>query len=339
MHLTQNLSKNRIKLNLGTFPEMDISEWKRLKFGIIIHWGIYSVPGFDDRDSVSRRRIKNGSEWYAERLTRTFRETKADKLTKEFHEENYGDKSYRDLVRYFKARDFSASRWADFFEEIGAKYVILTTKHHDGFCLWDTKTTKFNSVTKTPHINIVEELSKELRARDIKVGFYYSLMEFGRNFSKKYLNEIVKPQLRELRRYRPDIYFFDEDWIATSEQWDLEQFLNKVHKEGAIVNDRLGKDKELEGDYNNFEDRFIPEKRLKTPWEHINTIGNSWGINYYQKRSDYKSATLLKELYDEVHIKGGNFCLNLGPDSDGNFDPHEEKIIRKFSKLRSDSKN
>lgn len=326
--------------------ETSIELWRKLKFGIIIHWGIYSVPGYDDPECASRRKIKNGSEWYAERLKKTFRETKADKLTKEFHEKEYKGLEYEDLVEYFNAYDFNVKYWVNLFEEVGAKYVILTTKHHDGYALWDTETTDFNSVKCKPHINIVEELTKELKKRNIKVGFYYSLMEFKRNFSKKYLNEIVKPQLKELRKYKPDIWFFDGDWKGTSEQWDLSSFISKIHKDGAVINDRLGKDKDnalyrtdAKPDYFNFGDRYIPDKKLNVPWEHITTIGNSWGINYDQREEDYKSVKELKRTYKEVIEKGGNFCLNLGPDADGNFDPREEDKIKEFGKWLKDNQS
>lgn len=123
--------------------------------GVIVHWGIYAVPAFDSIASAKRRNIQNGSEWYLKRLSTPadggFRPTSGWKETKEFHKKTYGDNyPYADFAKEFTADALDLDQWMTIFKSMGARYAVLTAKHHDGFCLWPTKTTKFNAVDGAP---------------------------------------------------------------------------------------------------------------------------------------------------------------------------------------------
>ncbi len=297
------------------------------KFGIFIHWGIYCVPAYDDIKCVRRRRTHNGSEWYLNRLTKTYRVGKSDELTKEHHKTEYKNMPYYDFKNMLTGSNFDADKWCKLFKKIGAKYIVFTSKHHDGFCMWNTKTTQ-NNIMNTPlNIDVLYELKKSTKKYGLKLGIYYSWMEFNKNITIKFMNNIVTPQLNELLNYAPDLFWFDGDWSTDSKRLDSVNFVDKLHSLGIIVNDRLGKDCK-NGDYNNFSDRFIPEKKMKKKFECCYTIGYSWGYNKMQEDGDYKSVDQLYDTYKKVTKHGGNLLLNLCVDKDGNFDKTEyERLI------------
>jgi alpha-L-fucosidase len=318
----------------------------RLKIGIIFHWGIYSVPAYDDMKSVYRRKMKNGSEWYLKRLTETgtYRPISGYKETQRYHEETYGALTYNDLADYFTADKWNPDDWMEICVKNKVTYVILTVKHHDGFCLWDTKTTKFNCVAKGPKINILEKFKKSAINYGLVFGIYYSWSEFGKNCTKEYVNKVIAPQIHELEKYKPDIWWFDGHWECKSKYAiDKMNELCKYIKTGnpnVEINDRLG-DKKLyenptylgESTYRVYSDRYIPEDIPECMWEHINTIGFSWGINKQQKTKDYKSGEDLFDLYKTVKSKNGRFLLNMGPCEDGSLDKNEVKSLNEFGKL------
>jgi alpha-L-fucosidase len=309
-------------------------DWfNKANLGIFIHWGIYAVPAYDDTNSARYRKIGNGSEWYYKRLTNTHRESISDKKTKIYHAKNYGNANYYDFMSKFTGKDFDADKWCTYFASIGAKYIVITAKHHDGFCLWDTKTTEHNIMNTPLKRDILAELRKAATEHKLRFGIYYSWLEFDRYISKKYINEHVMPQLTELESYKPDLWWMDGDWTATSEQLDAKSFVDRVHKSGAIINSRLGKDKAVSGDYNNFSDRFIPNERLEERFESCCTIGLSWGYNKQQTRTDYKTPEQLFDIYTAVTSNNGNLLLNIAPDKEGNFDKSEEQSLTKFGEL------
>jgi alpha-L-fucosidase len=301
------------------------------KFGIFIHWGLYSVPAYDDIECAKRRRIGNGSEWYLNRLNKTFRVGKSDTLTKEYHQKHYDDMSYSNFKTMFTGKYFNTDEWCKLFKRVGAKYIVFTAKHHDGFCLWDTKTTT-NNVMNTPmKLDVLLELSKSAKKYGLKLGIYYSWMEFEHGISNKYINNIVKPQLDELLGYEPDLFWFDGDWSVTAEKLQSDKFVNKIHKLGIIVNSRLGKDSK-KGDYENFSDRFIPDTKQKNKFECCYTIGYSWGFNRQQTKEDLKSVDELYDVYKKVTRRNGNLLLNISPDRHGSLNDIEEQILIKLGK-------
>lgn len=314
--------------------EIVIKYYKEPKIGIILHWGLYSVYAFDDIKSLRRRKLKNGSEWYMKRLTTKetdFRPISGYKETQKYHEKNFPNLDYFDTISIFNksTENWNPDIWFEYFKSIGIDYVILTAKHHDGFCLFDTKTTTYKSKR-----DLLKLFVDSARKYEIKVGIYYSLMEFNKRVTKDFLNNIVIQQMNELRKYKPDIWWFDGNWEFTTQyskqvMKDISDQLKKDNPK-VLINDRI-----LGGNYKNYSDRYIPEEIPEnTNWESIQTIGHSWGYNKFQEKIDYKSGKDLKILYDKVKNFDGRFLLNLGPKSDGSFDENEITSLNEFIKIK-----
>lgn len=305
--------------------------------GIIIHWGLYSVPAFDDIKSVRRRKMKNGSEWYLRRLTEKsdYRPISGYKETQEYHKKTFGDVDYFSLISQF---DNESAKWnplelCQYLKKGGVSYVILTAKHHDGFCLWNTKT----QLVKKSKRNIVNDFVVAARLCGLRVGLYYSLFEFNINITANFINEIVMPQISELMNFNPDIWWFDGDWeyVTDISHKKLKEISILLRKKNANVeiNDRLNgknafKEDEIgNGTYKNFGDRYMPIKKPDVNWEHIVTIGHSWGYNKEQEPKDYQDGIKLFEIHNKVKEMNGNFLINLGPKSDGTLDDNEKKSL------------
>ena len=313
--------------------------------GLIFHWGLYSVPCYDDITSASRRKIQNGSEWYYKRLIEKgkFRPVSGFKETQKFHKEHYGDREYKDFVSDFKCENWNPDEWMQLAVDVGATYVIITAKHHDAFCLWDTKTSDYNSVKNVCGRDLVNEFVISARKFSLRVGIYYSWLEFDSGCTKIYLAETVKEQIMELLKYNPDIWWFDGDWTCTTQF--SKSFIKDIciqlknHNPNVEINDRIALDNKKdinylgESTYRVYSDREIPDQKPTVKWEHINTIGYSWGRNHTQQQTHYKTGVQLYQLYQKVSEKSGNFLLNLGPNSDGSLDPYEVNSLLKFGQI------
>jgi exodeoxyribonuclease-3 len=319
-------------------------ERKPNKFlGIIYHFSIFSVPAFDDVKSAARRKVGNGAEWYKKRLTvkaDSYRPLAGFLSTQKYHQEHYGDMEYENFAKSLKVKKSDINTWMQLAKEAGASYVLLTSRHHDSYCLFPTKTTKFHS-----KLDIVQMFKESAEEHGLIFGLYYSWSEFDVGFTKKYIEEIVRPQISELIKYKPLIWWFDAGWNVKSEfakSFVLEMCaLIRKKIPGVIINDRLGEtykgqDDLGHADQRNFEDRALPAKMPKVPWEHINTIGYSWGRNKQQEEKDYKSVEDLVKLYKKVRKMGGKFLLNLGPDGKGKLDPFEVERLKGFGEAIAD---
>ncbi len=310
-----------------------------MDFGLIFHWGVYSVTAYDDPVSARRRRMQNGSEWYLKRLHEDgrFRPISGWKETQDYHSREFNDIPYTDLAQFFDHLGaWNPDEWMTLAKEVGATYVILTAKHHEGFCLWPTKTTTF--CAREDYIGRFVEAAKK---HGLRAGIYYSWSEFERGCTKDYLDKVVVPQINELKKHQPDIWWFDGHWdIKTKYGRDkINNIVTSLRQEGVDVNDRLYKDPVWErpnflgkATFRVYEDRALPDVKPDVPWEHINTIGLSWGRNCAQV--DYKSGNDLMALYQQVKEKGGRFLLNLGPDHDGQLDPSEVAALKEFAELK-----
>lgn len=308
--------------------------------GLIFHFGLYSVPAYDDPASARRRKTQNGSEWYKARLEEDgkWRPIAGYQSTQLFHQQNYPNLKYEDFKEHFANQEISFETWMKLAVSVGATYVILTARHHDGYCLWETKTTDFNSTSTGPKRDLIKEFKEAALKYNLRFGIYYSLLEFGKSITIKYFNEVIVPQLKELQNYSPDILWFDGHWELKSKysKTALSELIQIFKKQNLKleVNDRIGDEKDA--DFRVFCDRYIPPSDPGVRWEHINTIGLSWGRNKMQTEKDYKSGRELKMLYDKVKELKGNFLLNLGPDADGTLDPFEVKSMEEFAKLRDE---
>lgn len=312
--------------------------------GILVHFGLFSIPAFDDVKSASKRSIINGSEWYKRRLeedTNAYRPTSGAKATKEYHKKHYPDMDYSDFAKMFKPDLKNIDSWTKLAKDIGASYMILTAKHHDGYSLYPSK------VGLHSKVDIVQYFKDSCERNGIKFGLYYSWMEFDKSCTKDYLNEVVKVQIEELIKYQPLIWFFDGDWVCRSKySIDLmEELCKRIKKKipGVIINDRVGikftSENELGFiDYRVYADRYIPIKKPTVPWTHINTISLSWGRNKQQKDKDYKTVKELTELYTRVRKLVGSFLINIGPNADGSLDPIEEERLLGFGRAIKDLK-
>ncbi len=302
------------------------------KIGVIFHWGLYSVPAYDDMVSVRRRKMQNGSEWYKKRLEEKsdYRPISGHINTKKFHSDNYGEQKYDDFEKVFDTKDWNPDEWMKLAKKINAEYVILTSKHHDGYCLWDTKTTEHNSVQTCPKEDLLLKFKESAHKFGLKFGIYYSWSEFDRNFTKDYIKTVVEPQMNELKGYNPDIWWFDGHWsIKTKFAINkINEIVKSLKEKDVEINDRIP-DITL-STFKNFEDRYIPKENPNEKWEYIGTIGYSWGINKYQDESDYKTSKQLQEIYEKVSKFDGNFLINLGPSSDGKLDEHEVNCLLNF---------
>jgi alpha-L-fucosidase len=301
--------------------------------GIIFHWGLYSVTGFDDIKSVRRRKMKNGSEWYYKRLYEKsdYRPISGHKETKLYHEKSFNSRDYYDLSKEFNDNTEYFDFDSIFSKLINDKisYVILTAKHHDGYCLWNTETTD-----KKSKKDLIDNFFKAAEKYNIKIGLYYSWFEFGKSMTIDFINKVVIPQINELKKYKPFYWWFDGDWeIKTKYAHNAVKNIVEDLRKDAIVNSRIVNNLH---DITIFGDREYPEYTPPYKWEYIFTIGHSWGYNKAQEKCDYKDGKEIKRLYDIVMEKKGDFLINFGPKMNGELDENELKSYNDFIDIISE---
>ncbi len=291
------------------------------KFGIFIHWGVYSVPAWAPKGKYS--------EWYWWDLHR-------GGPTAQFHKKMFGEAfRYQDFAPQFKAEMFDPARWAELFRKSGAKYVVLTSKHHDGFALWPSKDAwNWNAVDIGPHRDLAGDLSQAVKAQGLKMGFYYSLYEWFHPLYKqetlgRYVDEHMLPQMKDLvTRYQPSILWTDGEWEHPSAAWKSLPFLTWLFNESPVkseiaVNDRWGKETRGKhgGHYTTEYGSVHPGQALssevKRQWEECRGIGASFGFSRREEVSEYATARALVHLIVETVSRGGNLLLDVGPTADG----------------------
>lgn len=311
------------------------------KFGIFIHWGVYSVPAY--------RPLENGiyasyAEWYYAKVY----DNKANG-GKAFHEKNYGKNfEYRDFAPMFKAELWQPDSWAKLFKNAGAQYVVLTTMHHDGFCMWPTKSPYkkgWNAMEVGPKRDIVGELTEAVKKQGLKMGLYYSIIEWESSKThrsptgyyvplalvkkykipeKDYVDKHLIPQLKELvNGYKPSLIFSDGgEWDGSENYYKTKEFLAWLYndspvKNEVVVNDRFAKD--MPGHHGDYYSSEYSDATFKNhhPWEESRGIGGSYGYNRAENLENYSTSKhLIMELVDIVS-RGGNLLLNVGPAADG----------------------
>ena len=292
------------------------------KFGIFIHWGLYSVPGFTKKGDYA--------EWYGKQL-----EEKRPEVTA-FHNRVYGENfRYDDFVNLFKAELFDADEWASLFERSGAKYINFVSKHHDGFCMYKSEYAKGrNSFDVGPHRDFCEELKRALKKTGVRFGVYHSVYEWYNPIylqnPEKYALEYLHPMLKELiTKYEPSTLFTDGEWAQNSSVWHSTEFLAWLYNESPVKdfivpNDRWGSETRghLGGNFTTEYGEIEPGKKitditLDRPFEECRGIGRSFGINRIETTADYMTAKDLIITLCDLVSKGGNFLLNVGPSADG----------------------
>lgn len=280
------------------------------KLGIFIHWGIYAVNGIDESWSFYNGYI------------------------------SYPD--YMKQLGGFTASKYKPEEWASLIKESGAKYAVLTTKHHDGVALWDSKAGDLTVVKKSPAgKDLVAPFCAALRKNGIKTGLYYSLLDWSHpdypnltKEEKRYTSDSVKwtrftefnhRQIGELGKlFNPDLYWFDGDWEQSAEKWKAKEIREKilVNNPNAIINSRL----QGYGDYATPEQGLPLTRPADRYWELCMTINDSWG--YQQNDKEFKSPQQVIRIFAECLSKGGNLLLDIGPKEDGTIPPEEVNVLK-----------
>jgi len=307
--------------NWQSLDSREIPQWfDEAKFGIFIHWGVYAVPSWAPKGSYA--------EWYGYAMHQK------DSPTAKFHSEEYGDTfDYKEFAADFTAQLFDADKWAELFKRSGAKYVVLTSKHHDGFCLWPSEQSPgWNSLDVGPKIDIAGTLAAAVRKQGLKMGFYYSLYEWHNPLYKtdvaKYVPRHMLAQLTELvQKYEPALIFADGEWDHNSDVWLSEKFLAWLYNDSAVkdyvvVNDRWGKDcRSRHGGYYTSEYGQVDLEGTKLgsgrKWEESRGMGGSYGYNRNEDFADYQTTKQLIDMFVKIVSNGGNLLLNIGPTADG----------------------
>jgi alpha-L-fucosidase len=302
------------------------------KFGIFIHWGVYSVPAYAP---VLPGKLAY-AEWYWNAMTEGRRE-KANPVQSgswAFHKRVYGENfPYQDFAPMFRAELYDPAHWADVFQKSGARYVALTSKHHEGFALWPSREASatwgrpWNSVEIGPHRDLAGDLAAAVRAKGLKMGFYYSLYEWYNPLwlsdKPRYIAEHMTPQFKDLvTRYKPSIIFSDGEWDLPSSEWKSAELLAWLFNESAVkdevvVNDRWGKEtRHKHGGY--WTTEYTPGlSGMEHAWEESRGMGFSYGFNRAETLEHYHTGRDLVIMLVDLVSRGGNLLLDIGPAADG----------------------
>ena len=305
--------------------------WRDARFGMFIHWGIYSVPA----GNYHGERV-GGGEWI-------------------MNNSHIPIAEYEQFARAFNPVQYDADRWAEAARDAGMKYMIITSKHHDGFSMFGSQVSSYNVVEATPYQrDVIKALAEAAHSHGLKFGVYYSIMDWHHpdaqgpnapnynsttrqnpNFGR-YVESYLKPQLRELLTKYPeiDVLWFDGEWIA---DWnndrgrDLYAYVRGI-KPSLIVNNRVSNGRQGSmsgvsktgaigvGDFGTPEQQVPPDGLPGVDWETCMTINDNWGFQSFD--DNWKSPQALIRTLIDIASKGGNLLLNVGPNSQGEI-PHE----------------
>ncbi|XP_028995226.1 plasma alpha-L-fucosidase [Betta splendens] len=332
--LLVGFSRARYEPNWDSIDSRPLPAWyDQAKFGIFIHWGVFSVPSF-------------GSEWFW-----WYWQGQKLKPYVDFMKKNYPPNfKYQDFAPQFTAEFFDAKVWTDIFASSGAKYIVLTTKHHEGFTLWGSKYSwNWNAVDVGPERDLVDEMATALRANsDLRLGLYHSLFEWFNPLFKLDAANVFKttyfptsktlPELYELiLKYKPDVLWSDGDGNAPDKYWNSTGFLAWLYNDSpvrdtVVTNDRWGYGCICNhGGYYTCDDRYQPGHLLKHKWENCMTIDKkSWGYRRNAPLSDYLTIQELVETLVETVSCGGNLLMNVGATPDGRIAPVFEERLRQM---------
>jgi len=324
-----------------SISQHEVPDWFHdAKFGIFIHWGLYSVPAFavkgiditETMDELGiEEQLKNNTyaEWYLNSLRIP------GSPTEKHHKETYGnDFIYDDFVPIFnrEIQKWNPKEMVEIFKKAGAKYVVLTTKHHDGFTLWKSKFKNPNKDEYCASRDIVEELTNSVKKAGLKMGLYYSGIldwSFQPNpikDAKSFLeNGVTTPEYTEyannhwyelINNYEPIILWNDIAYPPNTNVYEIFAYFYNKFPEG-VINDRWQQASKLR-----HKDFKTPEYQIyknikKRKWETCRGIGNSFGYNKVEDESDYLTSEELIRMLIDIVSKNGNLLLNVGPKANG----------------------
>lgn len=290
-------------------------EWfEEAKLGIFIHWGIYAVKGVSESWSFYNNYLP--------------------------HEE------YMKQAEGFTASKYDPETWAKLIKESGARYTVITTKHHDGVALWDTQAGDLSVVKSTPAArDVLAPFVKAVRRQGLKVGFYYSLLDWSHpdypNKTKTETRYKDNPerwarfvrfnfaQLKELnKKWKPDLFWFDGDWEQSAEAWNAKGIVDMLRSSNpnVIINSRI----QGYGDYATPEQGVPVTRPADKYWELCMTMNDSWG--YQPTDQNYKTPQMLLRTFVDCLSMGGNLLLGIGPQEDGTIPDEQVTILKAFGR-------
>ena len=306
-----------------------LKHWQDQKFGVLMHWGLYSVPGVVESWSIC------SEDWIVRERKPTYEEDKA---------------WYWSQKDSLNPVNFDPSKWADVMKKAGMKYMIFTTKHHDGFCMFDTKYTDFSIAHgpfgKDPRHNIAKEVFNAYRNKGFMIGCYFSKPDWHSkwfwnpyyatpnrriNYKKQQhpdwwqnYRKFTQNQLNELTTDygNIDILWLDGGWI-TGEEIGLDTILVAARKRNPGM---ISVDRTIRGKNENYQtpEQGIPAKQLDIPWESCITLSHAWG---WTPNAKFKSPNKVIGILSEIVAKGGCLALGVGPKADGTLQPEVVKNL------------
>jgi alpha-L-fucosidase len=298
-----------------TMSKDERMQWfKDAKLGIFIHWGIYSVNGIDESWSFFNGYI------------------------------TYDD--YMKQLSGFTASKCNPKDWVNLIKNSGAQYAVLTSKHHDGVALWDTKYSDLNVVKKTPAgRDLIKLFVDELRNQGLKVGLYYSLLDWSHPDYPNHLRDVKRYENDEIRwqnfvrfnfgqieeiskKYNPDLVWFDGDWEQSAERWKAKEIRELLlnNNPNVIINSRL----QGYGDYDTPEQGVPVTPPDSKWWELCMTMNDSWGFQHNDH--NYKTPGQVIQIFVDCISMGGNLLLDIGPKPDGTIPDEQVNILKELGR-------
>jgi len=317
--------RENVKTREQILKDERLAWWREGRFGMFIHWGLYAVPAGE----WNGQNIPRIGEWIMEKAQIPVAE-------------------YEKLAGQFNPVEFNAEQWVQIAKDAGMKYIVITSKHHDGFCLWDSKVSNYDIMDATPFKrDILQELSEACRKEGIRLCFYHSIMDWHHpdaqavfypkydsksksnpNFPR-YVENYLKPQIKELiTNYGPlGVLWFDGEWVKDwneSMGKDMYYYVRGLQPD-IIINNRVGKGRkgmspsrkaeEFAGDFGTPEQRIPATGFPGIDWETCMTMNDTWGFK--SNDHNWKSTEDLIRKLADIASKGGNFLLNVGPTAEG----------------------
>ncbi|MGA2136328.1 MAG: alpha-L-fucosidase [Bryobacteraceae bacterium] len=326
------------------------------KFGIFIHWGVFSVPAYHEWyvAFISPKSgfgfLFGGPPFNATRgsLPEDLYKSRIVEDAVKYHIANWGaDFPYDNFIPMFKAEKFDPAAWADLFREAGARYVVLTAKHGDEFALWPTKFTHRNAGEMGPHRDLAGDLASAVRKQGLKMGFYHNTTYtfWDSRYPGRDWVEYMNNSIQELvDRYHPSILWGDvtegpvRTWDSKTlpaDYWNSKQVLAYYYNHSedpaeVVANDRWGLDTDgkMVGDYKTPE-RTQVSHVMKDKWEECDSLDpTSWGYNRRLPDGEYMTPKQVIDYLVDIVSKNGNLLLNIGPRADGTIPEIMQNTLR-----------